>query len=121
MTVIEMYPSRLAINSIVGYPNGCKYCLLQATGNNCCFPKETASSKYAVKELLNYKYYDKNISVCLLSNTDVFVNSKNIKYLLGLLCELENNNVKNDLVIINKYKITDDVISKALELKEKDK
>lgn len=89
MNVIEMHSSWLAINSIVGCPNGCKYCLLQATNDNKCFPKEIVTPEEAVKQLLEYKYYDKDIPVCLLPNTDVFVNPKNIRYLLDLLTELE--------------------------------
>ena len=119
MSVIEMHSSWLAINSIVGCPNGCKYCLLQATNDNNCLPKELATPKESVKQLLEYKYYDKDIPLCLLPNTDVFVSKKNIKYLLELLNELDKNNVKNDLIIITKCKITDEVIDKVKYLKQK--
>ena len=119
MSVIEMHSSWLAINSIVGCPNGCKYCLLQATNDNNCLPKELATPKESVKQLLEYKYYDEDIPLCLLPNTDVFVSKKNIKYLLELLNELDKNNVKNDLIIITKCKITDEVIDKVKYLKQK--
>ena len=109
MSVIEMHSSWLAINSIVGCPNGCKYCLLQATNDNNCFPKELATPEEAVKQLLNYKYY----------NTDIFVNSKNIKYLLKLLDVLDQNNVMNDLIIITKCNIPEEVIDRVKQLKEK--
>ena len=119
MSVIEMHSSWLAINSIVGCPNGCKYCLLQATNDNNCFPRQLVSRKEAVNQLLEYKYYDKDIPLCLLPNTDVFVNPKNIEYLLDLLQELENQNIKNDLIIITKCNITDSVIKKVNKIKEK--
>lgn len=119
MSVIEMHSSWLAINSIVGCPNGCKYCLLQATDNNICLPKQIVTPKEAVKQLLEYKYYDKDIPLCLLPNTDVFVNPQNIEYLLELLDEIKNKNLKNDLIIITKCKITDNVINKVKELKTK--
>lgn len=119
MSVIEMHSSWLAINSIVGCPNGCKYCLLQATNDNNCFPRQLVSPKEAVNQLLEYKYYDKDIPLCLLPNTDVFVNPKNIEYLLDLLQELENQNAKNDLIIITKCNITDNVIKKVKKIKEK--
>lgn len=119
MSVIEMHSSWLAINSIVGCPNGCKYCLLQATNDNNCFPRQLVSPKEAVNQLLEYKYYDKDIPLCLLPNTDVFVNPKNIEYLLDLLQELENQNIKNDLIIITKCNITDSVIKKVNKIKEK--
>lgn len=118
MAAIEMHSSWLAINSILGCPNGCKYCLLQATGDNNCFPKQLITPKEAVEKLLKYKYYDEKIPLCLLPNTDVFVNPKNTKYLLELLDELEKHNVRNDLIIITKCKIPDNVIERAKTIKE---
>ena len=117
MAAIEMHSSWLAINSILGCPNGCKYCLLQATGDNNCFPKQLITPKEAVEKLLKYKYYDEKIPLCLLPNTDVFVNPKNTKYLLELLDELEKHNVRNDLIIITKCKIPDNVIERAKTIK----
>lgn len=55
MAAIEMHSSWLAINSILGCPNGCKYCLLQATKDNNCFSKQLITPKEAVEELLKYK------------------------------------------------------------------
>ena len=118
MAVVEMHSSWLAINSILGCPNGCKYCLLQATGDNNCFPKQLATPKEAVETLLDYKYYDKDIPLCLLPNTDVFVNPKNFKYLLELLDEIEKHNIKNDLIIITKCKIPEEMITRAKKIKE---
>lgn len=118
MAVVEMHSSWLAINSILGCPNGCKYCLLQATGDNNCFPKQLSTPKEAVETLLDYKYYDKDIPLCLLPNTDVFVNPKNFKYLLELLDEIEKHNIKNDLIIITKCKIPEEMITRAKKIKE---
>ena len=101
MSVIEMHSSWLAINSIVCCPNECKYCLLKATNDNNCFPRQLVSPKETVNQLLEYKHYDKDIPLCLLPNTK----SKNIEYLLDLLQGLENQNVKNDSIIITKFSI----------------
>ena len=119
MAIIEMHSSWLAINSILGCPNGCKYCLLQATNNNIAKPKELATPYESVDALLKSKYYDKKIPLCLLPNTDVFVTKSNINYLLKLLDEIENRNIKNDLIIITKCEIPESVIKKVLELKKK--
>ena len=119
MSVIEMHSSWLAINTVVGCPNGCKYCLLQANNNNICLPKELVSPKDAVKELLNSKYYDESIPVCLLPNTDAFVNKKNIKYLSELLDEIMINHLPNIIVIITKCKITNDIIEKVVDMQKK--
>ena len=117
MAVIEMHSTWLAINSILGCPNGCKYCFLQATGDNCSLPKQLVTPKEAVKQLLKHKYYDEKIPVCLLPNTDAFVNPKNIEYLIELLDEIDKNNIKNDLIIITKCKITKNVIDRIKKLK----
>jgi len=119
MAVVEMHSSWLAINSVVGCPNGCEYCLLQATGHNKCIPKAIATPKEAVEELLKFQYYDEAIPVCLLPNTDVFVNLHNINYLFELFNEIENHQVKNELIIITKCAIPNIVIEKVLDLKRK--
>lgn len=119
MQVIEMHSSWLAINSIIGCTNNCKYCLLQATNDNCNVPKILATPKEAVEQLLNYKYYDLDIPVCLLPNTDAFLNETTINYLKELLEELNNQNIKNDLVIITKCRITDNIIDLVKKLKSK--
>ena len=83
--VIEMHSTWLAINSIVGCTNGCKYCFLQATNSNICAPQIKATAEESVEQLLASPYYDKNIPLCLLPNTDAFLNEKNISYTKQLL------------------------------------
>ncbi len=86
---------------------------MRIINDNNCFLRQLVSSKEAVNHLLEYKYYDKDIPLCLLPNTDVFVNPKNIEYLLDLLQELENQNVIFDnntqrlikLKILNSFKL----------------
>ena len=119
MAVVEMHSSWLALNSVVGCTNSCKYCLLQASGDNRCYPKEIASPKEAVDALLEFKYYAESIPVCLLPNTDVFLNLNNLNYLISLLNELEQRNIKNNLVIITKCAIPMLAIEKVKALKEK--
>ena len=118
MAVVEMHSIWLAINSIVGCPNGCEYCLLQATGDNKHIPRYIVTPKEAVEQLLNYKYYDESIPICLLPNTDVFVNLSNISYLLELFDEIERHNIKNELIIITKCAIPNIVIKRVLDLKK---
>ena len=86
---------------------------MRIINDNNCFLRQLVSSKEVVNQLLEYKYYDKDIPLCLLPNTDVFVNPKNIEYLLDLLQELENQNVIFDnntqrlikLKILNSFKL----------------
>lgn len=119
MSVVEMHSSWLAINSVVGCTNNCRYCLLQSTGNNRQQPKVIATPKEAVEQLVNYKYYDKDIPICILPNTDVFLNEQNILYLLDLLKELDKRNITNDLILITKCRIPQNIIKFINKLKSK--
>lgn len=114
-----MHSSWLVINSIVGCTNACKYCLLQDNSKNLCSPKILGTPAEAVKELLNFKYYDSSLPLCLFPNTDIFLNEANIKYLIDTLNELEKNNVKNDIILITKCLIPDEVLLKLKEMQEK--
>lgn len=118
MELIEMHSSWLVINSIVGCPNGCKYCFLQSEGKSTCLPEFLSSPKEVVKELLNFKYFDKSLPICLFPNTDIFLNERNIDYLLDTLDELEKENINNDLVLITKCLIPDTVLYKLKSIKE---
>lgn len=117
MDLIEMHSSWLVINSIIGCPNGCKYCFLQGDGKNMCLPTFFSSPEEIVKELLNFKYYDETLPICLFPNTDIFLNEKTISYLLLTLDELEKNNIKNDLVLVTKCLIPDHVLDKLKSIK----
>lgn len=110
MALVDMHSSWLVINSIVGCTNGCKYCLLQDNGKNLCKPKILGTPKQAIQELVDFKYYDKNLPLCLFPNTDIFLNESNISYLLETLKELEIKMVKNDLILITKCLIPENVI-----------
>lgn len=119
MNLIEMHSSWLAVNSIIGCPNACKYCFLQDEGNNTCLPKILNTPENIVKELLSFKYYDSKLPVCLFPNTDIFLNDRTINYLIETLDELIHQNVKNDIVLITKLKIPDYIIKKLKSIKEK--
>ena len=105
--VIEMHSSWLAVNSIIGCSNGCKYCFLQSTNQNLLKPEQLMSPKESINMLLQSKYYDKDIPICLLPNTDPFLNPSNISYLIELLRQIKTNNITNVLTIVTKCLIPD--------------
>lgn len=115
--VVEMHDTWLVINAIVGCTNGCKYCFLQETDDNISKPKYLVSPEEAVKQLLNHKYYCTDIPLCLLSNTDPFLNEKNILYLKKILTNLAINKVSNPIVIITKCLIPDEFINYVTQLR----
>lgn len=116
MALVDMHSSWLVINSIVGCTNACKYCLLQDNGKNLCAPKILGTPEEAVKELLNFKYYDKSLPLCLFPNTDIFLNESNISYLDKTLDEIEINNIENNLVLITKCLIPKEILKRLKSL-----
>lgn len=116
--LVEMHSSWLAIDSVKGCTNACKYCLFQSYDGNIHKPKVIGTPKEAVQALKDFKYYDEKLPLCLLPGTDAFLNESNINYLLELIDELENNNIKNDLILVTKCFIPKNVIERLTKLKE---
>lgn len=115
-SVIEMHSTWLAINSIVGCTNGCKYCFLQTKNENLKQPNIIIDEKNAIKELLESKYYNDSIPINLLPNTDSFLNRTNINYLKNLILEIKKNNINNPLTIVTKCSIDKSFINFIKEL-----
>lgn len=105
--IIEMHETWLTVNSIIGCTNGCKYCFLQSTNNNIARPCIKVPASTAIDALFSSKYYDELIPVCLLPNTDAFLNKTNMDYTAELLEILSSKRVKNPIIIITKCLIPD--------------
>lgn len=118
-SVIQMHATWLAVNSVIGCTNGCKYCFLQSTNKNISEPLYLKSSAMAIEDLLMSKYYLNDIPVCLLPNTDAFLNKANMMYLKDLLYEIDNRNLKNPIVLITKCYIPNDFIGYLKSFKDK--
>ena len=116
--IIEMHSTWINVNSIVGCTNGCKYCFLQSTGDNLTKPRIKVSASDAINLLFASKYYDEEIPVCLLANTDPFLNNTNIDYLREMLNLLLVRKVKNPIILITKCLIPDDFIEYLVKLKK---
>lgn len=116
--MIEMHSSWLAINSIVGCTNGCKYCFLQDKNGNTCEPKIIATPKEVIGKLLEFKFYDETLPLCLFPNTDIFLNETNINYLLKIFDLLEEKKINNDLVIVTKCLIPDYILNRLKQIQE---
>lgn len=118
MGLVDMHSSWLVINSIVGCTNSCKYCILQDKGRNLCTPRVLGTPEETIRELLDFKYYDKSLPLCLFPNTDIFLNEDNIKYLLEILNEIEKNNICNDLILITKCLIPEYMLLRLKSIKD---
>ena len=117
--IVQMHSTWLALNSVIGCTNGCKYCFLQSTNKNISKPIYLKNCKNAIDDLINSKYYLKNIPVCLLPNTDVFLNNSNVEYLKELLLELENRKIYNPIILVTKCYISSNSIKLLKKFKEK--
>lgn len=100
--IIDIHASWLALNPIHGCPFSCRYCFLNGVNLTSTKPIELISPKEAVKELLNFKFYNENFPLCLFTSTDIFGTNSNINYAINLLKELYENNVKNPIIFITK-------------------
>ena len=107
----EMHATWLAVNSVIGCTNGCKYCFLQSTNKNIAKPDIIKSASEAIDDLVKSKYYLADIPVCLLPNTDAFLNESNMKYLKDLLNEINLRKIFNPIVLITKKFIPDEFIN----------
>ncbi len=108
---VELHNSWIALNSIVGCTNACKYCFM-GNRKNCTYPHYYATPEEVIEELLHFKYYDICLPVCLYPNTDIFLNATNIKYLIKTLDLIVEKSIKNDLVVITKCFIPDIVLKR---------
>ncbi len=117
--IIQMHDTWLAVNSIVGCTNGCKYCFLQATGDNLSKPRILVPASEAIDKLSKSKYYNENIPVCLLPNTDPFLNNSNISYTKELISELASKKFFNPIILITKCFISDEFIDYLKSLIDK--
>ena len=118
-TVVQMHATWLAVNSVIGCTNGCKYCFLQSTNKNISSPLYLKSSEMAINDLINSKYYLEDIPVCLLPNTDAFLNKTNIKYSKELLYEIDKRNLKNPIIFITKCYLPEKFIKYLRKFKDR--
>lgn len=118
-TIVEMHATWLAVNSVIGCTNGCKYCFLQSTNKNISKPLYLKSSAMAIDDLIKSKYYLEDIPVCLLPNTDVFLNKVNMKYLKEILYQIDKRNLKNPIILITKCYIPENFIKYLKRFKDR--
>lgn len=116
--IIQMHDSWLTVNSIVGCTNGCKYCFLQSTCDNLAKPKYKVSATEAIEMLFSSKYYEPTIPICLLPNTDPFLNQNNIDYTKELLRLISIKNISNPIILITKCLIPETFCTYLKELKD---
>lgn len=117
--IIDLHATWLVMNPIQGCPNRCKYCFLNGINLTGKKPKELVQPEEAVKLLKESRLYNKEIPICIESQTDAFATPANIKYVMKLLEELDKEKIMNPKIFITKCGITEEFIAKIKELKNK--
>lgn len=115
--VVDLHASWIALNPIQGCPNSCKYCFLNGVNLTKTKPRILATPEQTVKMLINSKFYDKNIPVCIETESDGFATPQNINYIVQLLDEIEKNKISNLIVFITKCEIPVRFIEKIKEMR----
>ena len=86
--IVDTHASWIALNPIHGCPFRCRYCFLNGFDNTSKKPVELCSTTDAVKQLLEYKFYNYEIPLCLFTSTEIFSTESNINYAMNMLIEL---------------------------------
>ena len=86
---------------------------------NCAFPHYYATPEEVIQELLQFRYYDSSLPICLYPNTDIFLNQNNVNYLMQTLDLILKYHIPNDLVVITKCYIPESVLERFQKMIQK--
>lgn len=108
--IVEYRKSGLSLNHIIGCPLDCSYCVRHLFGNfDQRIPKALYSDEEAVSILINHKFFQKDITPIQLFNraTDPML-PKVKKHTHNVLFLLDELGLKNNVILITRWKVTDD-------------
>ena len=108
--IVDVHATWLVLNPIQGCPKKCKYCFLAERNLNQVKPNILVSPEEAVKLLLKNRFYNSNIPLCLISQSDAFSTIENIEYVKQLVENLMRAKIKNPIIFITKCNIPIDFI-----------
>ena len=108
--IVDVHATWLVLNPIQGCPKKCRYCFLRERGLNQVKPNILVSPEEAVRLLVKSKFYNSNIPLCLISQSDAFSTKENIEYVMQLVENIKNKNIKNPIIFITKCHIPEEFI-----------
>jgi len=108
--IVDVHATWLVLNPIQGCPKKCKYCFLGERGLNQIKPNILVSPEEATIMLLKNKFYNSDIPLCLISQSDAFSTKETLEYLTQLIENLMDKNIKNPIVFITKCHIPEHFI-----------
>ncbi|MFP9435478.1 hypothetical protein [Pectobacterium brasiliense] len=118
-SIVEYRKSGLSLNHIIGCPLDCSYCVRHLFGNfEQRIPKALYTDDEAVNILINHKYFQRDLTPIQLFNraTDPML-PKVKKHTHNILSLLDGLGLKNNVILITRWKVTDDDCNKFNSLK----
>ena len=106
MNMLNYLKSSISISTYDGCTIGCQYCILSVLGNRSKVRK-VAEEKELVNKLLNFKLYTSEIPISINNQTDPFLNDTIFESTVKILKCMEENKMKNPIMLITKGYISD--------------
>jgi len=100
----------LVVDPIVGCAHDCQYCFMRLYGKTKQMGKITMSPQQAIDNLINYWAFRENSMVMIGSETDMFMNESNIRFLSEFVRIYNDLGIRNPLSLSTKSFIPDDFI-----------
>lgn len=94
--------SWIAMDPVVGCLNNCKYCFLQSYDQTPKKGQIIAQPEETLNHLLSVDNFDDQVELMLGSETDFFMDEKNIEYLLKFLKTYKDKNFENVICLSTK-------------------
>lgn len=118
-SVVEYRKSGLSLNHIIGCPLDCSYCVRHLFGNfEQRVPKALYTDEEAVGILVRHKYFQRDLTPIQLFNraTDPML-PKVKKHTHNVLSLLDGLGLKNNVILITRWKVTNEDCHKFNSLK----
>jgi DNA repair photolyase len=103
--IIRQDETWIAIDGVVGCKMDCKYCFLQIYNQTPNAGKVLTPPNELIEKLLTFKNYTKDSYLMIGSETDIFMHSKNVEYLIQLISLLQYKSIQNKIVLVTKNSV----------------
>jgi hypothetical protein len=103
----------LVVDPIVGCIHDCQYCFLRVHDLSKRAGTAALSPRAAVDQLLSYWAFRESSIVMVGSETDMFMNARNRRYIAEFVREYDSRGIPNPLCVCTKARIPDDFIQLA--------
>lgn len=117
--IVRQDDTWIALDPAVGCLKNCQYCFMQTYGMTPRNSEIIATPNEAIDQLLMSPTYHPDSVVMLASETDAFMNQKNIEYFKNLINEWSQRKIPNSIAMVTKCHIPDHFIKFAQESETK--